>query len=383
MGAWNEFYERLCKDYNLNRERHFWLHRQSQKYVIFHHTVRIIAKQDGIRALVVPLSETTDGKTTHILSGAVAWIPGSKKYCAHGTSSSIIITGPDEEIELLPDLKFKMNFKAEMAASEIGEGDSSNYLAGYKRIIVDKRAYDRAVLELIQHKYEYSIITDQDADIIDGTSQGKEQQQAESELKGPVDDSSEVSRYSQFRKQVQQWIRTVGIATAQGMVASSMAILDTITEEHRAAIYLMLAEAEKTSCQINAEKAAETDNSPAPAQAEGVVPPAKEDPITEPAEASRVDAINEVLAVAASITNSMRLESPPAATDEEMDSSTEEEIARANGIAETLWKAKEQYHLKTAITQLMPDIKKLPQGLRTYLTRVKKAKGEFFKNKEE
>ena len=62
---------------------------------------------------------------------------------------------------------YKFQAKTGEISCNIGEGCSDTvYNEGYINIISRKRAYDRAVLGLIEHQYDCQIFTDQDAEIM-------------------------------------------------------------------------------------------------------------------------------------------------------------------------------------------------------------------------
>ena len=172
--------------------------------------------------------------STHKISAAVAYTPGKTKWNVYVGKGSIFAAKEEDVIfNSIPSVKYHLTIMADNVYADIGEGDSSNFLAGYKEIIVNKRAEDRAIMGLVLSDYGYEILTDQDAEIIDGQSGSMKPDSLTDTRSFESEEAREKKSYLALLNNVNKWISSVGVGPAKELVKSSSSVLSSLTEEHR------------------------------------------------------------------------------------------------------------------------------------------------------
>lgn len=257
--GWNKFFDQLCADYGLSRSEHFWKHPKSRKYIMFHKTVKVISIKDSIKTMIFPMEERDGEGGTHIMSGAVAWIDGDNDYQVYVTKRGIFLV--DEKARMLSepnDILYHVGIKASKIAVDVGEGSSSNYQAGYKYTIVNKRAEDRAVIELIQAKYHYELFSDQDAEVMNGMRYIPDPDDDSAEKKLDTTEIRIASEFNRLKKSLEEYIKTFGPERANEWKESNSEALSRLNERYAKMIDAKIANAKRQKAE-NEEAIDETD----------------------------------------------------------------------------------------------------------------------------
>ena len=113
----------LAEKYKLNKDEDFWLHPQSQKWILKHDAIERIAVKEGVeQGAIQPLNST------------------------------------ETLVRFLVTMKL-----GERVVTSVGEADTKNCRMGYLGCMAEKRGIDRCVLKLIE-AYEYGVYSEVEAD---------------------------------------------------------------------------------------------------------------------------------------------------------------------------------------------------------------------------
>lgn len=342
-----EFYKRLKEDYHLG-DHHFWYHDKSKRHIIYHSAVELIQKQDGISTYSLKMNQegTQDG-AQHITWACIAWIPGEKQYVVEITKSDVNIYDPEyiTTIKKPDDVIAEFVVKAENGRiyAETGEGDNTNFREGYKETIVKKRAFDRAILGLIQDKYEYMILTNQDAEIIDGQSElyGKPAKEPQP-TKEDTDQNIEQKEYLRFEAEVKKWIQTLGPGPARKLIQSDSKTMPLLNESHKNNLIKMIENAEAIQKEINKEKEKSPQKDP------------QETEIKVESNGKETQLDNDI----------------PPITSIELSGASDDSIETVRRLASELYSLTGAYKPRIWYSKHLEEVNGLPDGLKSYLRRI-------------
>lgn len=358
------FYKRLAEDYGLGRH-HFWLHDKSKKWIIHHSGVEMIQSKANIRYYTARMrhekSDVPGDLTQHIVWACAAWLPGEKRYVVEITTTDANVYDPDiVAFQSRPSnviALFEVLAEPGKIAVEKGEGDSGNFKEGYKDIIVEKRAFDRAILAVIQDKYEHMLMTSQDTEIIDGQSAKQPEKQENT-------DEATATINKAFKRTVEElkkWLTAIGPNEAEKMLKSQGAILSTFSTEQVDSLYEMIERARSIESDIAKDIARDKELREKAEKDEK----AKAEPETMPADGKPERGEVNI----------------PEMTKNETDGATDENIDETKLYAKSIWDAPSPYKGRNAYADHLDKIKELPEGCKQYLRRIIAEHKEKLKNK--